>query len=77
MVVGGLQGWGVMMYGYSGYSYLLSYGKAVAARSQAVIELLALLSLSFSFYACYRRGSVGPPFWSRLKYLNNFYMHFH
>ena len=31
------------MYGYSGYSYLLSYGKAVAATTQAVIELLALL----------------------------------
>lgn len=45
----GCRGWGVMMYGYSGYSYLFSYGKAVATPSQAVIELLALLSLSFSF----------------------------
>lgn len=43
----GCWGWGAMMYGSSGYSYLLSYGKAVAALSQAVIELLALLSLSF------------------------------
>lgn len=50
MVVGGLLGRGIMMYGYSGYSYLLSYGKAVAAPSQAVIELLSLLSLSFPFF---------------------------
>lgn len=35
------------MYGYSSYSYLLSYGKAVAAPSQAVIELLASPVLFF------------------------------
>lgn len=35
------------MYGYSSYSYLLTYGKAVAAPSQAVIELLAFPILFF------------------------------
>lgn len=42
----GLLGRGAMMYGYCGYSYLLSYGCLIscAAPSQAVIQLLGVIS---------------------------------
>lgn len=39
MVPAGLLGRGVVMYGFSGYSYLLSYGKAAAESSQALTNV--------------------------------------